>query len=139
MWLFFALLSAITAALVAIFAKIGLEAVDPTLATTIRSVIMAIFLIIVSITLGKFSRFNLSAFNGKEWIMIILAGVAGALSWLFYFLAIKLGKVAAVAAVDRLSIVFVVVLAAVLLNEVLKTTTIIGAVLVVIGAILISI
>lgn len=139
MWLFFAFLSALTAALVAIFAKIGLEAIDPTLATTVRSVIMALFLIVVSIALGKLDTLNLSAFNSKEWIMIILAGIAGALSWLFYFLAIKLGKVSAVVAIDRLSIIFVVVLAAMFLNEVLKATTIIGALLVVIGAILISI
>lgn len=139
MWLFFAVLSAITAALVAIFAKAGLQAIDPTLATTIRSIIMAIFLVITSITLKKFQNFSLSAFNSKEWVMIILAGIAGALSWLFYFLAIKAGKVSAVAAIDRLSIVFVVVLAALFLSEALKATSIIGAVFVVIGAILISI
>ena len=139
MWLFFAILSAITAALVAIFAKIGLQAIDPTLATTIRSIIMAVFLIIISFSLKKFQNFNLFVFNSKEWLMIVLAGIAGALSWLFYFFAIKAGKVSAVAAIDRLSIVFVVILAALFLNEALKSTTIIGAILVVIGAILISI
>ena len=139
MWLFFAILSAITAALVAIFAKIGLQAIDPTLATTIRSIIMAVFLIISSFSLKKFQNFNLFVFNSKEWLMIVLAGIAGALSWLFYFFAIKAGKVSAVAAIDRLSIVFVVILAALFLNEALKSTTIIGAILVVIGAILISI
>jgi transporter family protein len=139
MWLFFAVLSAITAALVAIFAKAGLQAIDPTLATTIRSIIMAIFLIFTSILLKKFQNFSLSVFNSTEWLMIILAGIAGALSWLFYFLAIKVGKVSAVAAIDRLSIVFVVILAVLFLNEALKATSIIGAIFVVIGAILISI
>lgn len=139
MWLFFAILSAVTAALVAIFAKIGLQAIDPTLATTIRSIIMAVFLIVVSISLKKFQNFNFFIFNSKEWLMIILAGIAGALSWLFYFLAIKAGKVSAVAAIDRLSIVFVVILAALFLSEALKTTSIIGAIFIVIGAILITI
>jgi transporter family protein len=139
MWVIYALLSAIAAAFVAIFAKIGLRSVDPVLATTIRSVIMAAFLLIFSLATNRIGQISASTFHSKEWIMILLAAVAGALSWLFYFLAIKLGKVSAVAAIDRLSIVFVVALAAIFLNETAGFKSIFGAVLIIIGAILISI
>src|SRR3990167_9191568 len=110
MWLFFAFLSAITAALVAIFAKLGLKGVDSTLATTIRSLIMAGFLILISLFLKKFQGFSFSSFSSRDWFLIILAGVSGALSWLFYFAALKYGLASRVAAIDRLSIIFVVLL-----------------------------
>lgn len=90
-WIFYAFLSAGFAALVAIFGKVGIQNLDSTLATTVRSVIMAVFLLIVSLGLGKFKGFEVSAFTGKEWLFIVLAGIAGALSWLFYFFALKHG------------------------------------------------
>lgn len=138
MWLALALLSAITAALVAIFGKVGLKGIDPTLATAVRSVIMAAFLVSAAGALGKFQGFSLHSFSGKGWLYIILAGIAGALSWLFYFWALKLGPASAVAAIDRLSIVFVVIIAAVVLGEVFTKYTAAGALLVVMGALLIA-
>ena len=124
MYLFYAFLSAITAALVAIFAKMGLKGIDPTLATTIRSLIMAGFLILTSLFLKKFQAHQIVAsfnsFSSKDWLLIILAGVSGALSWLFYFFALKYGLASKVVAIDRLSIVFVVVLAALFLGEALR-------------------
>ncbi len=138
MWLILALLSAFTAALVALFGKIGLKGVDSTLATALRSIIMAAFMVVAAISLGKFKGFTLHSLDTKAWTFIALAGVAGALSWLFYFSAIKLGNVSAVAAIDRLSIVFVVVLAAIILGEAFTKYTAIGSVLVVIGALLIA-
>lgn len=138
MWLVYAFLSSITAALVAIFAKIGLQEVDSTLATTIRSVIMAVFLFAVSFFLKKFEGFSLSSLGGKDWLLIVLAGVSGALSWLFYFLALKYGFATKVVAIDRLSIVFVVILAAAFLGETIGWKLAMGAVLMVLGAILIS-
>lgn len=138
MWILFAFLSALTAALVAIFAKLGLRDIDPTLATTLRSIIMAGFLIVVAALLGKFQGFTLANFSGKEWGLLVLAGIAGALSWLFYFFALKDGSASAVVAIDRLSIVFVVVLAALFLFEPLTWRAVIGAVLMVCGAILLS-
>jgi transporter family protein len=138
MWPIYALLSALTAALVAIFAKIGLEEIDPTLATTVRSVIMATFLLVVSTLLRKFENFSLATFNSKEWLLIALAGFAGASSWLFYFLALKQGSAIAVVAIDKLSIVFVVFLAAIFLNEAIGWRTTAGSMLMVLGAILIS-
>ncbi|MCX6737949.1 MAG: EamA family transporter [Candidatus Parcubacteria bacterium] len=137
-WLIFAFLSAITAALVAIFAKMGLKSIDSTLATTIRSIIMAVFLILVSFFLKKFQGFSLKSFNSKDWLLIILAGIAGALSWLFYFLALKTGLATKVVAIDRLSFVFVIILAALFLGEYLGLKTVIGAIFMIIGAIIIT-
>ena len=138
MWILYALLSAATAALVAIFGKIGMKDVDPTLATTVRSVIMAVFLIVVAVALHKFDGFTLTTFSGRAWVFIALAGIAGALSWLFYFIALKSGTASSVVALDRLSIVFVILLAALFLGEALTWKTMLGGLLVVLGAILIT-
>lgn len=144
MWLVYAFLSAGFAALVAIFGKIGLKSVtvDPTVATTVRGVIMAIFLLIATVILiglHKIQNFSLTGFTGREWMWIILSGIAGALSWLFYFVAFKTGEASQVAAIDRLSIVFVVILAALFLGEGLGPKVIIGAVLISLGAIFIAV
>jgi transporter family protein len=138
MWLIYAFLSSITAALVAIFAKLGLKGIDSTLATTIRSIIMAVFLLLVSFFLRKFQGFSLSSFGSKDWILIVLAGIAGALSWLFYFLALKTGLTTKVVAIDRLSLAFVIIFAAIFLGEKLGWKSVLGALLMVAGAIIIT-
>lgn len=138
MWLIYAFLSAIAAALVAILAKMGLKNIDSTLATTVRSIIMAGFLFLTALSLKKFQGFSLSSFNQKEWLLIVLAGIAGAVSWLFYFYALKEGMASKVVAIDRLSLVFVIVLAAVFLGEKLSWQTSIGAIIMAFGAILIT-
>lgn len=138
MWLFFAFLSSIFAAAVAIFGKLGLKNIDSTLATTVRSIIMALFLVITSLFLKKFQGFSFSSFSSREWILISLAGIAGALSWLFYFLALKYGLATKVVVIDRLSLVFVIILAALFLGEALGWKSVVGALLMVGGAILIS-
>lgn len=132
-WIFFAFLSALFAALVAIFGKIGIKGIDSTLATTVRSVIMATFLVIVSLVLGKATL--LSSINNKALLFIILAGVAGALSWLAYFYALKIGPASGVAVLDRFSVVLVVILAALFLGEALTWKTGAGIVLVSTGLI----
>lgn len=133
-WILYALLSAVFAALVAIFGKIGIKDLDTTLATTVRSFIMAAFLFFVSLFLGKLPL--LRTIQHKSLLFIILAGVAGALSWLFYFYALKYGKASGVAAVDRLSVVFVLILAILFLSEKLTWQSGVGALLVTAGAIL---
>lgn len=138
MWLFYAFLSSIFAAGVAIVGKLGLKNIDSTLATTVRSVIMAGFLIIVSFALRKFDGFNFHSFSGKDWLLIILAGVFGALSWLFYFFALKNGQATPVVAIDRLSMVFVFILALIFLGEAFSWRALIGVILMVGGAIMIS-
>jgi len=138
MWVFYAFLSAITAAMVAIFGKLGLKNIDSTLATTVRSIIMAGFLVLVSFFLNKWQGFHLHSFSQKDWLLIVLAGIAGALSWLFYFFALKTGLATKVVVIDRLSLVFVVILAALFLGEAMGWKTVVGALLMVAGAILIS-
>ena len=138
MWLFYAFLSAFTAALVAIFGKLGLAGIDTTLATSIRALIMAGLLTSLSLTLGKFNNFSFAALTGKEWIYIFLSGLAGAASWLFYFFALKIGPASPVAAIDRLSIVFVIALAALFLGEAIGWKSALGAFLIVCGAILVT-
>lgn len=133
MYLLFALLSAIFAALVAVFGKIGLGKVDTTLATTLRAIVMAGLLILASLTLKKW---DLSQITTKAYLYIFLAGLAGALSWLAYFFALKLGPATSVSAIDRLSVVFVILFAALFLGESLTVKSVLGGLLIVLGAIL---
>lgn len=135
-WVLFALLSAVFAALVAVFGKLGVAGVDTTLATTVRAVVMAVFLVIVSLVLGKGAL--LPAIGAKTFSFIVLSGIAGALSWLAYFFALKYGPASAVAALDRLSVVFVLVFAVAFLAEKLTWKSALGAALVTAGAILMS-
>ena len=135
MWIGYALLSAVFAAAVGILGKIGLKDVDSTLATTIRSVVMAVFLLGAATMLQKFSLIKTVSSNTLTFI--VFSGIAGALSWLFYFLALKHGPASGVAALDRLSVVFVVILAALFLGEALTLKSGMGLVFLVIGALLI--
>lgn len=137
-WILFALLAALFAALVAIFAKLGLKGVDTTLSTTLRAIIMAFFMVIVSLSLQKFKGFSIDDISTKDWLLIIASGVAGALSWLFYFVALKDGPVQGVVALDKLSVVFAIVIAGAILSESLSLKTIGGALLMGAGAILIA-
>lgn len=131
------MLSAVSAALVAIFGKIGLAGVDTTVATTVRAAVMATFLIMVTAALGKAGL--VATLPGRAITFIVLSGIAGAVSWLFYFFALKYGPAAGVAALDRLSVVFVLVLAALFLGESITWKTGVGAVLVTAGAVFMSI
>lgn len=137
MWLLYAFLSAISAAGVAIFAKLGLQNIDSTLATIIRSIIMAVFLVLVGFTFKKFDGFSFSSLFNRDWILIVLSGLAGALSWLFYFLALKTGQATKVVVIDRTSLLFVVLLAAIFLGEKLNLRVAAGAIVMVAGALLI--
>jgi transporter family protein len=137
MWLLLALASAVFAAAVAIFGKLGLKGIDSTLATTLRAVVMAVFLVSASFALKKYN--GISNLSTRDWTYIIMAGISGALSWLFYFFALKTGPVGKVAVVDRLSLVFVFMFAALFLGEVLTWKSLTGLLLVVFGAILIVI
>lgn len=136
MWIFYALGSAGFASLVGIFGKFGLKNVDSTFATTIRAVIMATFLILVSLSLGKFKGFSFSTLESKAWLFIALSGIAGALSWLCYFYAIKYGPVIQVIAIDKLSIVFAAILAVLFLSEQVTTYKVLGVSLIALGAFL---
>ncbi len=133
MYLLFALLSAVFAALVAVFGKIGLGKVDTTLATAVRAVVMALLLVAAAVALKKW---DLSQITSKAYLYIFLAGLSGALSWFFYFFALKLGPATSVAAIDRLSVVFVILFAALFLGESLTLKSALGGLLIVLGAFL---
>lgn len=137
-WLIYALLSAITAACVAILGKIGLQHLDANTATAIRAIVMAVFLVGVVVVQGKLNLIN-TFFNDKKALLIIaLSGVAGALSWLFYFMAIKEGKVSQVAPIDKLSVVFAVIFAAIIFGEKISFLSAIGVAMIAAGAILVA-
>ncbi len=135
-WIIYALLAAFFAALVAIFGKIGVQKIDPTLATTVRAVIMAGFLLIVAFSLGKLKF--IATIDSRALFFIVLAGIAGALSWIFYFAALKSGEPTAVVALDRLSIVFVLIFSVIFFSSKVSFASVSGALLVTIGAILLS-
>ncbi|WP_233965033.1 EamA family transporter [Pectobacterium versatile] len=137
-WLIYALLSAICAAMVAIFGKIGLQNLDANTATAIRAVIMALFLVGVVVAQGKLALVGEVVANKKALLFIVLSGVAGALSWLFYFVALKNGNVAQVAPIDKLSVVFAVVLAVILLGEKISLMAGAGVALISVGALLVA-
>jgi len=99
---------------------------------------MAAFLVLVSIALKKFDGFSINDLAGKEWLLITLAGIAGALSWLFYFFALKHGPASGVVAIDKLSIVFVVLLAGIFLAEGFGWKVILGALFMMGGAVMIA-
>lgn len=132
-WLFFALLSAVFAALTAIFAKIGLEGLDSDFATFIRTVfIVGIVALWVSF-LGKWQ--SPATVGGRQWLFLALSATATGLSWLFYFKALQLGQAAHVAPVDKLSVVFVAFFAVAFLGERLSAREWFGIALIVCGVV----
>ena len=133
-WIALALLAAVFAALVAFFGKVGLQGLDTTMATTVRAVIMAGFLVVVSLFLGKIDFASLP--SGRPLLFIVLSGVAGALSWLAMFGALKMGPVPGVAALDRLSVVFVLIFSILFLGTQFTWKAALGATLITAGAIL---
>ncbi len=137
MWIPFAILSALSAALVAIFGKFAVvKSIDPTVATTIRAMFMAVLLLAVTLTTGKGNA--LFGVSNRAYPAILASAAAGALSWLFYFWALRFGPAGSVAAIDRLSVVFVVLLAGVFLSEGLTAQKILGALFMLAGALLIA-
>ena len=139
LWLIFAFLSAFFGALVAIFGKIGLQNMDANTATAIRAIVMALFLFIVIIIQGKLNQISVVMADHKAIFYIVLSGLAGGASWLFYFLALKLTDVNKVVPIDRMSLAFAVLLAAIFLGEKVTLKVAIGAALIVIGAIFVVI
>lgn len=133
LWILYGLLAGLSAAFVAIFGKLGVKGLDSTLATTVRSGIMFAFLVAVSVLLRKTPL--LATLDRRAVLWITASGVAGALSWLWYFLALKTGPVKGVASLDRLSIVWAVLLAALFLGEGFGWKTVLGLLLIGSGAV----
>lgn len=131
MWWIYALLSAIFAALTAIFAKIGIKGVDTDLATAIRTVV--IIVLAWAIVFFKGSNNTIGTLTRQNWTFLILSGCATGLSWICYFRALQLGKVSQVAPVDKLSVALAIILAAVFLGETITVKTGIAAALIISG------
>ena len=131
MWKFYAILSAVFAALTAIFAKIGIKNINSDLATAIRTVV--ILLITWGIVFFGQKTAEIKELTRINWIFLILSGAATGLSWLFYFKALQLGDVSRVAPIDKLSIVFTILLSFLILREPLTPKIIIGAMLICAG------
>jgi len=131
MWAVFALLSAIFAALTSILAKVGIEGVDSTLATAIRTVVVVVFSwIMVFITQ---TQSGIGAISRRSWIFLILSGLATGASWLCYYRAIQMGEVSKVVPIDKLSVVFTLILAFVFLHEQFTVKSVIGCALIAVG------
>jgi transporter family protein len=131
MWWIYALLSALFAALTAIFAKIGIKGVDTDLATAIRTVV--ILLIAWAIVIYKGANHGIGGLSKLNWTFLALSGCATGLSWIFYFKALQLGKVSQVAPVDKLSVAIAIILSVVFLGEPLTLKTGLGALLIISG------
>ena len=131
MWLVYALLSAVFAALTSILAKIGIEGVNSNLATAIRTlVVIALAWAMVFITQQSS---GLAEISKKSWLFLILSGLATGFSWLCYYKALQMGVVSKVVAVDKISIVLTFILAVCFLHEAFTLKSLIGIVLIAIG------
>ena len=131
MWFFFALLSAVFAALTSILAKIGIEGVPSNLATAIRTVVVILMAwAMVFLTNSQTEIVNISR---KSWLFLILSGLATGASWLCYYKALQMGNATEVSAVDKFSLVITLALAFFFLQDVLTFKTIIGCILITIG------
>jgi len=135
-WQFWALLSAGFAALTAVLAKVGVEGVDPDLATFIRVLVILPILAMILWATGQYA--GLPAIGAKSWAWLAASAVATGASWICYFRALKLGPAAQVAPVDKLSIVFVALIAVVFLGERLSPLAWGGVSLMALGAVLVA-
>ena len=131
MWVVFALLSAVFAALTSIFAKIGIENVNSNLATAIRTVIVLVMAWLIVFATGKHQQ--IVDISTKRWIFLVLSGLATGLSWLCYFYALQIGEASKVVPVDKFSVVITMVMAFFILGEVITMKTIIGGLLITAG------
>ena len=134
MWFVFALLSALFAAATSILAKAGIEGVPSNLATALRTVVvLAMSWVMVFVTK---QQGGISAITPKSWLFLILSGLATGASWLCYYRAIQLGEVSKVVPIDKLSVIFTLVLAFVFLHEKMTLKSVVGCALIGTGTLL---
>lgn len=136
-WQLWALLSALFAALTAIFAKLGVESVNPDFATFIRTIVILLVLGFILLALGEFQDFR--AISGRTYLFLVLSGLATGASWICYFRALQAGNASQVAPVDKLSIVLVAIFGVVFLGERLSALNWLGVLLVAGGAALLAV
>lgn len=131
MWVVYALLSALFAALTSILAKIGIENINSNLATAIRTVVVLVMAWGIVLINGSISQ--VSNITQKSWIFLILSGIATGLSWLFYYKALQIGEASKVVPIDKFSVVITMILAFVILKETASFKTILGGIFITIG------
>lgn len=134
MWLVFALLSAVFAALTSILAKIGIDGVNSNLATAIRTIVVVLMAWVMVFLTN--AQTGLSAISRKSWIFLILSGLATGASWLCYYRALQLGQASKVVPIDKLSVVLTLILAFVFLHEKFTPKSLIGCILIAAGTLL---
>ncbi len=128
MWFLFALLSAVFAAFTSILAKIGVEGVNSTLATAIRTVVVLVMA--WGMVFMTHTQTGISDISRKSWVFLILSGLATGASWLCYYRALQIGEASKVVPVDKLSVVITLVLAFVFLHEEFTAKSLIGCILI---------
>ncbi|MBQ3113965.1 MAG: EamA family transporter [Phascolarctobacterium sp.] len=134
MWLILALLSAIFAALTSILAKIGIEGVNSNLATAIRTMVVVVMswgMVFLTNAQG-----GISSISQKSWIFLVLSGLATGGSWLCYYKALQIGEASKVVPIDKLSIIFTIVLAVLVLHETVTMKAVVGCALIGIGTLM---
>lgn len=134
MWKLYALLSAVFAALTAIFAKIGVKDINSNLATAIRTTVILLLTWGIVLFSGRWGEIR--AIGRHTWAFLLLSGLATGLSWLFYFKALQLGDVSRVAPIDKLSVVITILIAFFLLREPVSPKVVIGAILITAGSLM---
>ena len=135
MWWIYALLSALFAAMTAIFAKIGIRNVDTDLATAVRTVVVLILAWAIAFLRGGTN--SIMTLTKQNVIFLVFSGVATGLSWIFYFKALQLGKISQVAPIDKLSVALAIIFSVFFLGETLTLKTAIGAICIIAGTIII--
>ncbi len=133
MWWIYALLSALFAALTAIFAKVGIKNVDTDLATAIRTVVILVVAWGIAFFRGGVN--TMQTLTKQNIIFLCLSGLATGLSWIFYFKALQLGKVSQVAPVDKMSVAIAIILSVIFLGETLTPKIALGAILIIAGTV----
>lgn len=136
MWAILAVLSAVFAALTSIFAKVGIQNVDSTLATAIRTVVVV--LMAWAMVFITHTQSGLSGIDRKSWMFLVLSGLATGASWLCYYKALQLGEVSKVVPIDKLSILFTLVLAFIFLHEKFTVKSAVGTVFITIGTLIMA-
>jgi transporter family protein len=135
-WQFWAVLSAVFAALTAIFAKIGIENINSDFATFIRTIVILVTLAFILLATGQFQ--NPGSVSGRTYLFLLLSGLATGASWICYFRALKIGEAAKVAPIDKLSVVMVAIFGVIFLGEKLTLPNWLGVALIGVGAVLVA-
>lgn len=134
MWFLFALLSAVFAALTSVLAKVGIQDVNSTLATALRTAV--VLLMAWGMVFLTDAQNGIASISRKSWIFLILSGLATGASWLCYYKALQIGDVSKVVPIDKLSVVFTMVLAFVFLHEKFTVKSVFGVLLIGAGTLL---